>query len=93
MLLGCIACGFVISGLAGEWLDAIAAMEGDMKADNGRCFRFQGELIRQIQASHGESPCFGLPTAGNCDAYKEQQCLWSHDCHHEAAAADMSQES
>lgn len=64
-----------------------------MQTGNEQCFRFQGELIRQIQVKHGENPCFGMPSAENCSSKKESECLWSADCHYEAAAADAGGES
>lgn len=61
-----------------------------MNSENERCFRFQGEVIRQIQVANGENPCFGMPGEGSCDAHRERECLWSHDCRHEADEMDVS---
>jgi len=35
------------------------------------------ELIRSIQASEGNFPCFGTAHEGRCD---QEGCLWRGDC-------------
>ncbi|KAA3630324.1 MAG: SAP domain-containing protein [Proteobacteria bacterium] len=34
-------------------------------------------LVRAIQVSEGNFPCFGTASAGRCD---QSQCLWREDC-------------
>ena len=34
-------------------------------------------LIREIQTTEGNSPCFSTPQAGECD---QTVCIWREDC-------------
>ena len=42
-----------------------------------RSFSLQAEIIRQIQASDGQTPCYATPTSTQCD---KKECGWRHDC-------------
>jgi hypothetical protein len=55
-----------------------------------RSFSIQAELIRQIQANQGLTPCYATPRADNCSQKKEEQCRWRHDCYHEAEEASAA---
>ncbi len=37
----------------------------------------KAEIIRRIQTSEGNFPCFGTAAAGICD---QPDCLWREDC-------------
>jgi hypothetical protein len=37
----------------------------------------KAELIRQIQQTENNEPCFGTESAGNC---RQHGCLWREDC-------------
>ncbi len=37
----------------------------------------KGEIIRAIQRSEGNFPCFGTAVAGECD---QPDCLWREEC-------------
>ncbi len=37
----------------------------------------KAEIIRQIQRSEGNFPCFGTAVAGACD---QPGCLWREEC-------------
>ncbi len=37
----------------------------------------KGDVIRQIQRTEGNFPCFGTAIAGICD---QQNCMWQKQC-------------
>jgi len=37
----------------------------------------KGDLVRSIQASEGNSPCFQIGALSSCD---QEDCLWRSDC-------------
>ena len=46
----------------------------EMRLKSGKMKK--SDLIRTIQATEGNSPCFGS-TSGNCE---QNECCWRYDC-------------
>lgn len=49
--------------------------------DEAKPFSLQAEIIRQIQANDGQTPCYATSASNQCD---KKECGWRHDCFDEA---------
>jgi len=45
--------------------------------DGVKSFSLQAEIIRQIQANDGQTPCYATSAVNYCD---KKECGWRHDC-------------
>ena len=56
-------------------IQKIRSIAKEMRVNSAR--RNKGQIIRAIQETEGNFPCFGTARDGYCD---REDCIWKEDC-------------